>query len=182
MIPTSLVVVLLIIIAFPLALILFTRRRVAGRMLCWFLEEDKTLSNKLLKVDGEFVQSGDDHYRVDVEKVRLIRYPFGMPSVLQQIIPTSLYQAGASSFEPLDWITLSNEGASAKEVGAILDPYWMGNLMKAVKEGGGETRFQRMLPWLTLGIAAISLILVFVLLTRLGSIQSSVAGLEALLK
>jgi len=170
MIPVDAVVMLTVLILFPLALILIMRQKVVGKMLCFFLEEDKSIRAKLLKVKGDFVPFEGEAYLVKAERVRLIRYPMGWPSILQQTIPASQYHRG--QVDPQNWIDLSQKGVSATEVGAVLEPTWMANIVRGIQQKDSKTRLEKAMPLITIGLGGLSLILIYVVVTKINEISS----------
>jgi len=138
----------------------------SGRILCWFLEEDISAVPELNKIVEDFIISRDGMYDIEPEKVRLIRYPMGWPRLLQQIIPCVLFERGNAL--PLDWVRLRGDRESAREIRAVLDEVWMRNLIKGAKESTTGGRFEGMLPWLTIGISGVCLLMIFVLMTKVG--------------
>lgn len=158
---------LVMILAIPLMIVVWNQQRCAGKMLCFFLDQAKFLKPKLLPADDDFVydqQEGAAYY-IFPERVRLTRFPAGWPIFLQQNIPTVLYETGNG--EPLDWNDLSARVVSSKELGAAMEPKWLQNIVQGAREGVGESKWQRMMPMLTLAAVAICLLLLFVVMTKL---------------
>ena len=161
---------------------LWNQRRTIGKILVLFLEGDKYVRVCLLPVRGDFVmdfKTGEAYY-IFPERVRLIRFPIGWPSILsfmQQIVPCVEYVRGDG--EPLNWNKPAERTVSSKEVGAAMEPEWLSNLVRGYREAeGGGSKWQRMLPVLGLGIGLITLILIFVVMTKVGGLQNAVDRLK----
>ena len=146
--------------------------------MCWFAEDDRTAVPRFLKVQGDLVYYLDEAYKVDPAYTRLVWYPTGMPSMFQTLVPCLLYQRGRH--DPLDWVLLgAGPIVSAKEVGAALEKYWMGMIVRGVREGmAGASRMERMMTFLAVGLSALTLIMIFVVMTKMGSLQSAVSSLR----
>jgi len=167
----GILVILLMFVGFPTALFFYMQQRVAGKMLCWFLEDDISARPELRPIEGDFIISEEGGYDVEAEKVRLVRYPLGWPRILQQIVPASLYRRGNAI--PLNWVTLEARSVSARELAAVLDENWLRNLVKGAREGMGISKFEKILPMLTLATIGICLLLLFVMFTRIGGITEA---------
>ena len=163
-------ILLTLFLLFPLILQFAIRMRASGKLLCGIVSKDKPLNFKLLKVKGgEFVEQEEDEWLVDTNQVKLVKYPLLWPRILDmftQIVPCSLYMRGRA--EPLDWENPSVGSLSSKELPVILDPHWLGALVKGVTEGGGISKRERMLLYITAGAAIICMVLVFVVLYKMG--------------
>jgi len=173
---TGIILMLLILVGGASFLLLWNQQRLAGRMLCFFLEEDKSTKPELRKIADDFIESEDGLYDIEPDRVRLIRYPTGWPPPLQQIIPTSLYCRGNA--RPLDWVTLRAREVSAKELKAVLDTHWLINLVRGAREGGGESKVSRILPLLSAALGAICMVLIFIILAKMGALESAVKVLR----
>ena len=179
-VPFELVFLIVLVLCFPLAFWWTVRRKCAGSMYCGVISKGKPIQFKLLKIrEGEFLEDGEDHWIIQDKQVKLTQYPAGWMwemfpmSLFQQTVPTSLYMRGRG--DPLDWEEPSSGSISSKELKAILDPNWMKSLVQGVVEGGGgASKRDRMLLFLAVGLGAISLILIFVLLTKLGALEQAI--------
>jgi len=183
MIPSSIVMMLMVLILAPVMFYLYTKFRVVGKMGCFFLEKDKSITFKLYKVRGPHVEVGDEIYGVNPKNIRFIRFPFGWPAVLQQIVPVSLYQR--EDYQPLDindpinWAHLIPSKDNAIEISAVLEPRWLAAIVRGTKEGAPEqTRFQRMVPALTLGLAGACLIFIFYLIMKMGGLAGQMSDIQ----
>jgi len=163
--------ILLMFTGIPTALFFYMQWKISGKMLCWFLEDDISAVPELNAIEGDFIMSEDGGYDVEAEKVRLVRYPLGWPRQLQQIVPASLYRRGNAI--PLNWVTLEARSVSARELAAVLDENWLRNLVKGAREGMGVSKFEKMIPMLTLAVMGISLLLLFVMFTRIGGLTEA---------
>tara|TARA_Y100000296_G_C5120244_1_gene230003 strand:+ start:431 stop:967 length:537 start_codon:yes stop_codon:yes gene_type:complete len=170
------VIMLLLVALVPVAAFFWMRSRVSGRMLCWIMEEDRSAKQTMLKVQGDFVVVDDERYVVTPEAVRLIRYPSGWPPWMQQIVPCSLYSRGNAA--PIDWATSTPTHLSATELGSILDPNWMRLIVRGTKEGGTVGGTSRIITFATLGMAAVSIVMIFYLISQLGTLSGTVDVLQ----
>ena len=158
----------------PIAAFFWLRSRTAGRMLCWVMDEDRSAKQMLLKVKGDFISIDDERYIVSPEVVRLIRYPTGWPKFMQQVVPCSLYSRGNA--EPIDWTSAVPQKLSSIELGSILDPNWMRLIVRGTKEQGvgGQSR---LITFATLGIGAVTVVLMFYVVTKMGALEGLVTQL-----
>ena len=170
-------VVMLLVMAFvPVAAFFWMRSRVTGRMLCWIMEDDRSAKQAMLKVAGDFVTIDDERYVVSPEAVRLIRYPAGWPPWMQQVVPCSLYSRGNAV--PIDWATSTPTALSSTELGAILDPNWMRLIVKGTREQGEGSGTSRMITFVSLGLGAISVVMIFYLISQLGTLNGAITSLQ----
>lgn len=163
-----------LLIGIPL-LFIFVRLRVAGKMLCLMLEEDKSLLPRLYPVQGDFVYVGDEGYYVYPSRVRLVRYPLGWPRFMQEIVPCALYERGNA--EPLEWIELGKRYVSSVEVGAAMEPRWLANVVKGIREAA-PSRLEKMLPLLSVTLGVICMLLMFFLMSKMSALQTAVNALK----
>lgn len=119
-------------------LIVWNRKRVAGKMLCFFVREDKSLVQKLCPLRDAWVIWGDRAYDIYPDFVRVTRFPSGWPLILQEVVPCALYDEEAAI--PLDWITIGNREPRSMEIKAALDENW---IRKLVEESAREGRVMR---------------------------------------
>ena len=174
---------LLMMVAIPLMLFFWNYSRSAGKTLCIFLEPDGTYTPQLCPHDSDFVydtKTGDAYYiytsSTPSNRVRYVRYPTGWPVFLQQVVPSALYERGNG--EPLDWKDTGKRVVSSKEVGAAMEPQWLKNIIKGASEAQGESRLNRMLPLLSLVAVLLCLVFIFVLMTKLGGLQTAIEALK----
>ena len=152
------VFVLVLTILVPLFLIAWNRQRVKGRMLCYFIRKDKSLSPKLCELVSDFVIFGDRAYDVYPDFVRLTRFPMGWPAMLQELVPTSLYDEEDAI--PLDWINLANRLESSMNLRSALEENWVQKLVhEAATEGSGtKLNWRKILPIALIIIGVIGLV------------------------
>lgn len=173
---TQLMFMLVVILLIPVFLIGMNRMRTRGKCVCFMLLGTLPLSPKLLKVgkDG-FVEFEGKKFQIQEEMIRLIQWPLGMPTILTEMVPAALYDIDTA--EQLDWRSLNIEGGhSSTEIGAVLDPQWLAIFIKGMKDAGGlgGSRFERMVPLLTMALAGLALVMVFVVMVKLGTLQSAI--------
>ena len=175
-----LLMMVILILLIPILLIVMNRMRTRGKCVSFFLEGTLPVSPKLLKVgrDG-FLEYQGRKFEVKEECMRLIQWPLGMPQILTEMVPAALYDFDTA--EQLDWRVVNiTKGNSSVEIGAVLDPQWLAIFIKGMKEAGGMggSRFERMMPMLSLALGALALIMIFVVMTKISSLQSSVSSLR----
>ena len=174
----QIVFVLFVFTFAALLMAIWVRFSTNNKVLCWFLEGDRSAKPKLLRiVENDFVEYKDDRYGVDPEYVRMASYPTGWPPFMQVPVPCVLYEVGR--FSPVDWINCGDPGASSKEVAAVLDPHWMSLIVKGTKMGQVATdKNTRLLLMISAGASIIGLLFMFYLVQRLGSLESMVNALR----
>lgn len=169
--------IVILVVILPTILILSNKMRTRGKLVCFFMEGDLPLMPKLCKVvDDEFVEYEGGKYRVYEKACRIFYYPMGWPSILQERLSCALYKVGDG--DPRNWTDLSERKVSSREMGSVLDPHWLGMIVKGwQKEAGGGGRFEKMLPFLMLALGALTLLMCFVLFTKVGGLSSAISRL-----
>ena len=166
-------VLLLIVMAMvPLFIILWNRQRCKGKMLCFMLKKDKSVLGKLCELRDAFVLYGHRAYDVYPDLVRITRFPMGWPAMLQELVPSCLYDE--ENALPLDWITLEapKEEFRSMHVRSALDENWLRKLVEeASKEGGGgfNINWRKIFPIALLVIGAVGLVIMLILRQRGGA-------------
>jgi len=185
MIPLDSVFMLLVVFLMPVVLYFFMKLRTLGKLGCFFLEKDKSITFKLHKVSGPHVQVGDELFGISPGRIRFLRYPMNFPSIFQQIVPCSMYQR--EDYQPLDindpinWTILKGSNDSSIEISAVLEPRWLAAIVRGTREGASEqTKFQRLMPALTLGAVAAVLVFMFYLVMKMNGMSGEIAHLEDL--
>ena len=159
----------------PVAAFFWMRARTSGRMLCWIMEDDRSAKQRLVKVGGDFVTMDDEQYIVHPDAVRLIRYPTGWPNFMQQVMPCALYSRGNA--EPINWNTSTPTHLSSMELGSILDPNWMRLIVRGTKDQA-STPANRMITFASLGIGAVSVVMLFYLVSKMGTLQGAITAIQ----
>lgn len=194
MIPLNWVVVFVIVFTcimfFPLILQFTIRQKCSGKLLCAITGKEKPLDFKLLKTEtkegkGEFVRDGKDQWVINPDQVKLVKYPIMWPRILgmfQQIVGCSLYARGRA--DPLDWKNPVAGALSSKELPAILDPHWLVALVRGVEEGVGGKSDKNIKMYSLLAVAAsiMCLLLLFVVMVKVGTIQDGLNSLQEAIK
>lgn len=168
----------LIFLFVPVIIFFWNQQRIAKKVLCLFLEEDRSINQRLLPAQTDFVldlKMGQAYY-IYPDNVRFMRYPAGWPTAIQQVVPVVLYERGNG--EPLDWVHLEKRVVSATEIGAAMEPEWLKNIVRGYRETSGETKMQKMLPLLSVALGAICMLLLFVVMTKFGSLEATVESLK----
>jgi len=155
------VFVLVITILGPLLLIAWNRQRVKGKILCYFTKKDKSLEGRLCVLQSDFVIYEDRAYDIYPDFVRITRFPAGWPAMLQELVPTALYDEEDAI--PLDWITLDNRLERSMNLKSALEENWVRKLVhEAATEGTGtKLNWRKILP---IGLIVIGVIGLIVLL------------------
>lgn len=156
--------VLIITICVPLLLIMWNRQRVKGKILCVIVRTDKSVVMKLCELMHDFVLFEDRAYDVYPDFVRLTRFPMGWPAMLQELVPTALYDEEDAI--PLDWIDLGQRLESSMNLRSALEENWIRKLVhEAATEGGGGFRinWRKVLPIALMAIGAIGLVVLLFL-------------------
>jgi len=93
-----------VLTVFLVGMMFWVRTAVRSRIYCFFLNESKQLTGKLLKPENNtvVVGSGDDapKYLIHPKKQFWSYWPPGLPRFVQEPVPTLVYVAGNA--EPLD--------------------------------------------------------------------------------
>lgn len=134
------ILVLVVLVLMPLVVIIWNRRRVKGRMLCYFVRKDKSVIGTLCELRNDFVIFGDRAYDVYPDFVRVARFPSGWPAILQELVPCSLYDE--EDAVPLNWISLDNRLERAMELKAALDENWLRKLVHETATEGAPAGFR----------------------------------------
>jgi len=153
------IVLLFTIVFVPLALILWNRQRVKGKVLCLFVRKDKSVVMKLCELQSDFVIFQDRAYELYPDFVRVARFPMGWPAFLQELVPCVLYDE--EDAVPLDWINIDERHNRAMELKAALDENW---LRKLVHEAAAPAPFalnwRRILPFALISLGILGLIFI----------------------
>lgn len=155
---------LLTVIGVLLVLIAWNKIRCRGKMLCYFLPQDKSLNGKLCPLVDDFVIYGTRAYDVYPDFVRVARFPMGWPWILQEMVPAALYDERDAV--PLDWVTLEKVVESAMNVRSALEENWV---RKVVHEqaaegsiGGLKINWRKIFPIALMIFGAIGLVILMV--------------------
>jgi len=165
-----------------LLMVVWNKLRTTGKTLCLICEEDKSIKQRLLPGNADFVidvHYGEAYY-IFPERVRLMRFPAGWPSFLQENVPALLVNRGDG--EPLDWNNLSKRVVSALEVGAAMEPQWLKNIVKGVQEGAGGTKLQRIMPLISVALGVICMLILFYLIVQIGGLEHEIGILRESVK
>ncbi len=143
------IAMLIILLIMPIFAIFWNKNRVKGKMLCYILKDDKSVTPRLCELREDFVIY--DYYAFDVcpQLVRVTRFPTGWPGFLQELVPCSLYDI--KNAIPLDWITLTPASYRSMEIRSALDENWLRKLVhEAATEGSssgvGGINWRKILP------------------------------------
>lgn len=167
-------IILWILLGGPVLLFFYNRHRTVGKILCYILEEDRSVRSRLIKVEGDFLNFGGNRYLVNPDAVRLMRYPAGWPSWIQQIVPVCLYKVEEST--PLDWNTQMPVTNSSSALATVMEPEWLKLIVRGTREGatGALTGGNRVLTVLGVGASVLVLVMMFYLISRIGALEAIV--------
>jgi len=147
----------MVVVLFPIMLILWNRQRVKGKMLCFFVREDKSVYPRLCELRDAFVIFGTRAYDIYPDFIRLSRFPMGWPAFLQELVPCALYDEEDAI--PLDWINLGNRLERSMELKAALDENWLRKLVEETAKDSGALgiNWRKILPIMILILGAVGL-------------------------
>jgi len=158
----GLIVILLMVVFLPLALIMWNRQRVKGKVLCVIVRKDKSVVMKLCELKSDFVIYLDRAYELYPDFVRVAKFPMGWPAMLQELVPCTLYDE--EDAVPLDWVNIDNRLSRAMELKAALDENWLRKLVQEATAGAGFAfNWRKALPILLIGIGIIGVIAIFLM-------------------
>ena len=153
---------LFIVALLPFLILYYNKRKVKGKMLCYFLRKDKSIRGALCSLRSDFVIWEDKAYDVYPDFVRLTRYPTSWPSIFQEIVPACLYLE--EDAVPLDWVNLDKWLERAMEFRAALDENWLKKLVQeTAPEGGFKFNLKKMLPILLIAAGVIGFIVIYMM-------------------
>jgi len=187
LLPIQAVFMLFVIFGMPVFVYAFVKLRVIGKMGCIFLEKDKSLNFKLHKVKGRTIELADETYGVNPSRIRIMRFPIGWPALFQQSIPVQLYQREdyhpLDMVDPVDWVHLKDGKDSAIMVKSSQEPALFKRLVEGTEEGGSKlSKTSKLIPMLTLGCAALVLLIMFYLISKIGVLEGEITQAQELIK
>lgn len=159
-------VMLLMFVILPAFLIFWNKRRIKGKMLCLFLQGDIYMKPMLCEYRDEFVFYQSKAYDIYPQRVRLTRFPAGWPSILQEIVPTALYDVANGI--PLNWNDLPDQRDARLRAMNIKSALAENAIRKLVQEaateggpiGGFRFNWRKVLPIMLIVGAVIGLIFI----------------------
>ncbi len=164
---TGPIILIIMIIIMPFFLILWNRQRVKGKMLGFMLRKDKSVLPKLCELRDAFLIFGHRAYDVYPDLVRLSRFPMGWPAMLQELVPSGLWDE--ENAVQLDWITLQPFKEGSMSLRAALDENWIRKFVEETAReaaGGRRINWRKILPIAIIVIGIAGLIVMFVLRAR----------------
>jgi len=166
---TGPLVLFIMMLMMPIALILWNKNRIKGKMLCYILKDDKSVTPKLCELRDDFVIYENYAFDVCPDLVRVARFPTGWPSFVQELVPCALYDI--KNALPLNWINLKAADYRSMEVRSALDENWLRKLVhEAATEGApqsggfGKINWKKVLPIMLLVGGVIG----FIVISRMG--------------
>lgn len=138
-------VAMLLTVLIPLAVIIWNKMRVRGKILGYFARKDKSLDGRLCMLKSSFVIYRDRAYDVYPDYVRVARFPMGWPSLFQEIVPTGLWDEEDAVQK--DWVTLAPPKEGSLSLRAALEENWIKKLVaEAAAEGGTRLNWRKIFP------------------------------------
>ena len=116
------------------------------------------MAGKLCALENDFVIYEDRAYEVYPDFVRITRFPMGWPAMLQELVPTLLYDEEDAI--PLDWIDLDNRLERSMNLRSALEENWVRKLVhEAATEGAGfKINWRKVIPIALIAIGVIGLV------------------------
>lgn len=145
------------------ALFFLIRGRIQGKLLAFFVEKDKTLKHFLFAPKGRFFKFAkeDEMYIIDPDCVLLVRYPFGMPKIVQQTIPCLVYARNNPKPLSPEEVSVVPKGLTAKQISSSVNENIIKGIVKGVEE---ETKVSRIPPWLLPGLSILLMVVLVVMM------------------
>ena len=170
----ALLLVVLLVGLFVLLLPPLFRMVVKDKIYCLFIEDDGYVKGVLKSpmYNNEYVIDSEGAYDIVSGRVGLTTYPRGLPAFFQSIVPCLIYRRD----DPVP-VIINNPGTesmSAQEVKVGLEPHFIRNLVTTSREGGGESKLQKMLPLLSVTAAILCMVLIFVVLVKMGALETMI--------
>ena len=169
------ILLILVLVIGVLMLPILIKLIVRGKIYCLFIEDDKYVEGKLKSpvYNNEYIVDREGAYEIFPDRVGLTYFPRGLlPQFFQERVPCLILRRDHPI--PVEIDNPTSKPISAKEVKVGLEPHFIKNLVSTSREGGGESRLQRMLPLLTVAAVILCLVLIFVVLTRMGALESAI--------
>jgi len=146
-----------------------------GKIYTLFIEDDGYVNAKLKKpqYNNEYIVDGEGAYEIipGGDYIGLTAFPKGFfPAFFQTILPCILYRRD----DPIP-MSIRNpilKAVTSKEIKLGLEPHFLTGLAKHSQEGVKEGKLKQMLPMLTLVILAITLLMILIIWSRLGSLEN----------
>jgi len=152
------------------------RMVVKGKIYCIFIEDDGYVGGKLKKplFNEEYILDKEGAYDIVPGRVGITVYPRMLPSFFQSIIPCLLYRRDNPIPQIIKNPILGAKEMTSKEVKVGLESHFLKNLVATSREGVTETRWQKMLPLLTVVGVILCMVLIFVALVKMGALERAV--------
>jgi hypothetical protein len=153
------VIAILMTFMLPLIILIWNKKRVQGKMLCFFARKDKSLAGELCLLKKSFVIWKDRAYDVYPDYCRVARFPMGWPWIFQEIIPAALYDEEDAIQK--DWITLQSPKEGSLKLRAALEENWVAKLVQeTTADVGKKINWRKILPIAMIAIGIIGLIVI----------------------
>ncbi len=141
----------------PVAIVLWNKIRCKGKLLCFIARKDKSLKPALCELRDAFVIWGNRAYDVYPDFIRICGYPVGWPSILQELVPSSLYDEDDAL--PKDWVTLKTPEEGSLRLRSALDENWIRKLVQeSSSEGRSKINWRKIIPIVLMALGALGLV------------------------
>ena len=164
----------------------WVRYSVKSKIYAIFLEPNNQITRELIKHNGDEKISSKDggDYLVIPSKLKWSQWPPGLPSWVQEIVPTLFYVRNkAEPFDPND----NKSAISARSLRYITDEGMLRQTWKEAKEAAGEGKVlgKDLLLWVsggTLVVAGIVAFMVWQSFSTIASMQSQINELMSIIR
>lgn len=163
-----LIVALVVLLVPPLF-----RMVVKGKIYCLFIEDDGYVKGALKTPthNNEYIEDEWGAYDIVPDRVGLTIYPKGLPAFFQSIVPCLIYRRNDPVPVIINNPTTKNMSPIELKVG--LEPHFIRNLVSQAREGGRESKLQKMMPLLTIASIGLVLVMIFVVLAKVGALETA---------
>ncbi len=141
----------------PMVILLWNKIRCKGKLLCFIARKDKSLKPVLCELRDAFVIWENRAYDVYPDFIRVCGYPVGWPSILQELVPSSLYDEEDAL--PKDWISLETPKEGSLSLRSALDENWIRKLVQeSSSEGKSKINWKKIIPIGLMVLGALGLV------------------------
>lgn len=153
-----------------------------GKLLCLFRRPNRTVIEKKISVSSKYVVFDGGIYHVNTKYIDLMWFTRGIHQLFPMFVPFLEYRWNTE--QPLDpttfkdtWLTPEARMALNQE-----DNIKALNRAAAAQSGKKESSFQRLLPWITIGIIVIIAYLVYQMNNDMGLMQQHMFDVQDQIK
>ena len=148
-----------------------------GKLLCLFRRSNRTVIEKKISVSSKYVIFDGGKYRVNPKRIDLMWYTRGIHQIFPMFVPFLEYKWDTD--QPLDPTTFLNTWDTPEARQALNQEDNIKSLDRAAaaQSGKKESSFQRLLPWITIGIVIVVAYLVYQMSNNMGVLQQQIQAL-----